>query len=271
MDTKAIMTQTPTPTPPIMQRYSTGSNIRSPPKAPRAKKRATGPQRFKTTPWSLVKRAIVTGEPTAETRNALRELLDIYRPALIYWIEMHRKLAVGEAEDLVHGFVLRVIERNLLAKADPVRGRLRNLLCRSLWNHAATQGQRTCREVPLELEDDRSVLPSGDPAADRSFDRAWARLLVARAKAKVFEAHYPKKATLFAELIRWIDSDADGETAAAVGARLGKTANAVTQAACVLRGHLREQIRAEVAETLMRPQDVDDELKLLLAALEDET
>jgi RNA polymerase sigma-70 factor (ECF subfamily) len=245
-----------------------------PPAAPGVEGHATVGYGFERTRWTLVRRAVVTGEHTDETRQALREWVELYRPALVAWIKRSRGLSSDRAEEVVDDFLLRVIERNLLARADPARGRLRSFLCRCLWNHVASLDRRSRREVPLGEEDDGAPVSSVDPVADRVFDRTCAQSLVARATATVFAERYaadPRKAALFAELLRWILSDADGETAAAVGARVGRTANAVHQAAHVLRGYLREQIRTDVAKTLMRPEDVDDEVRLLLAALEEET
>lgn len=266
------MTATPMPAP---RRCPTAVAERGR-KAPGAGKQAMGSRRFKTTRWTLVRRAIGTGEPPAEeARAALAELLESYRAPLLSWIMERREPDRARAEDLVHGLFLRVIERNLLARADRERGRLRVFLCRCLWNYASDQHKLVKREVSLGAEEGDGDAPeSAGEAPDRSFDRAWAQLLVARAKAKVFEARYagdPEKAALFTELVRWLESDADGETAAAVGARLGKSANAMYQAALTLKGHLRAQIRAEVAETLERREDLDDEMGLLLSALEDET
>ena len=84
-------------------------------KAPSAKRQAMGSRRFKTTVWTLVMRAILTGEPTDETRAALEELLRSYRAPLLSWVMEHLEPNRGRAEDLVHGFFRRIIERKIRA------------------------------------------------------------------------------------------------------------------------------------------------------------
>lgn len=236
---------------------------------PDLRMRALGSRRFRLTRWSLVERVAYGGPEDA--RAALAELLQRYRAPLTHWIKEQLHLDDVQAEEAVHGYLGRAIEENLFAKADRERGRLRTFLCRSLWNDAVSRYRRTRSEVPLDPDGDAPP-QSLAPAVERSFDRMWAQRLVTQAKAKVLAAHYSKDAAkaLFEELVRWIESDSDGETAAEVGARLGKNANAVYQAAFVLKGHLRAQVRADVAETLIHRKDVDQEISALLAAMEED-
>jgi hypothetical protein len=237
-----------------------------------AGRRAPGSRRFRPTRRSLVERAARgSGD---EARAALAELLSSYRAPLVCWIKRRLDLDDDQAEEAVHAYFGRVIKENLFARFDHERGRLRTFLCRSLLNDAVSQQRRVRREVSLDaVEHDGGALQNRDATADRSLDRAWARCLVARAKARVLAAHYdksPAQKALFGELVCWIEGDAGGETAAEVGARLGKTANAVYLAAFALKGRLRAQIRAEVAGTLAHREDLNHELSTLLAALEED-
>jgi DNA-directed RNA polymerase specialized sigma24 family protein len=105
---------------------------------------------------------------------------------------------------------------------------------------------------------------STDP--DAGFDREWAQESIARAmeslraesqasgKGKLFEA-------LQASLIG--EEPARSETAA----RLGMTVDAVKVAVHRLRHRYRGLLRAEIAETVSDPSDVDDEMRQLVAAL----
>jgi DNA-directed RNA polymerase specialized sigma24 family protein len=272
---------TPHPSPWVRSYHSTGSHLRRSiggeqrPRRRPGKPRGAGLKLFQiATRWDLISRARAAGGTTGERRTAQAEVLEIYRPALIEWIKVDRGLDDGPARELVQAFLVRVIAENLLARADRERGRLSNFLSACLRNQANTQARRDGRQVPLP--EDGAELPSVNPAADRVRDRKLANGLVTRAKAKVFEDHYaksPEAATLFDELIARIEGEADGERAAALGARLGLTAKEVYTATDRLKDQLHAQILREMAAIMRRKgrRDVDDEIRLLIAALEDES
>src|SRR5687767_9577992 len=93
--------------------------------------------RFPTTQWSLVARAGAAGE--AARREALGVLLERYRPALRAHL-LSRRIRPERADDLVQGFITdKLIEKDLLARADKSRGRLRHFLQAALENYAANQ------------------------------------------------------------------------------------------------------------------------------------
>ncbi|MCA9117581.1 MAG: hypothetical protein KDA79_21070 [Planctomycetaceae bacterium] len=138
-----------------------------------------GPQsefgRFDETHWSVVNQA-ACGDP-ASRREALGRLLEQYYPAMRAHLVISRQLTHDQADDLLQGFVHeQILVRDLIATADPQRGRFRSLLLRSLNNFVTSsfrarnaEKRSPGRAVTLELE-----LGSRQSSSDE-FDIAWAR------------------------------------------------------------------------------------------------
>lgn len=271
---------TPHPSPAPRRYRSTGSHLRRSIHSMGRPRPRPGHLRAKlfaiATRWDLVSRARAADSTSEDRREALAEWLEVYRTALVDWIKVARRLDDAQARELVQGFLVKAVDRNLLARAERKRGRLSAWLSTCLWNYAEDQDRPGRRLVPLLEDDDHPTLPHVDAVADRARDRKFGNDLVARAKAQVFQDHYaasPQTAALFNALRPRIEGDTGGETAAVVGARLGITANDVYTATAELKEHLRAQILKEMAKTLRRKgrKDVEEEIRLLIAALEEES
>ncbi len=77
---------------------------------------------------------------SVEQSVALGDLLARYLPALRAFLISELRLDAHRAEDLLQGFVAeRVVEQNLLARADQRRGRFRTFLLACLRNHVGMQ------------------------------------------------------------------------------------------------------------------------------------
>jgi RNA polymerase sigma-70 factor (ECF subfamily) len=127
---------------------------------------------FPSTRWSLIFSA--HDQDSARRREALEELLQLYLPALRAHLLYRRKIERDRAEELLQGFVAdQIFQRDMLARADPARGRFRSFLLKSLENYVGKQRQREVRrrEVALERE------PAGGATAD-VFEVQWARQLL---------------------------------------------------------------------------------------------
>src|SRR4051795_12436921 len=86
---------------------------------------------FPTTRWSLVGRAAARG--TDNGRLALSELLQIYLPALKAHLVGPLRIDEHRADDLLQGFLAdKVVEQNMIALADPTRGKFRTFLLTAL-------------------------------------------------------------------------------------------------------------------------------------------
>jgi RNA polymerase sigma-70 factor (ECF subfamily) len=145
---------------------------------------------FHTTAWTDVLRAGTDNPDRA--REALETLLARYwKPVYCY---LRRKgYENDEAKDLTQGFFHTVVlERGLLTKADPARGRFRAFLLTALDRYCAdahrmqTAKKRRPEGALLDLD---AVGPLPGPAPETSpeqaFHAAWAAVLIDQALASV--------------------------------------------------------------------------------------
>ncbi len=221
---------------------------------------------FDETKWSLVLRA------GAAAPGALQELCRAYRaPLQAFALRIERD--PERAEDVVQGFLTHVVEQNMIGAADPARGSFRAFLRKALRNYAinvdrAGKARKRGGEASF-AEPDFDALVSDDPAADRLYDRAWARALLDRALARLRDEQRarPDKGAVFEALCERLEGDDDGATLLEAAKRLGKTEGALKLSLFRLRRRYFDLVRAEVAATVPGPEDVDPELRNLRSAL----
>jgi RNA polymerase sigma-70 factor (ECF subfamily) len=234
------------------------------------------PVRFATTRWSLVL-AAGGGEASAESSRALADLCGAYWYPL-YAHARRRGLSRDEAQDRTQAFFARLLETGDLADADRTRGRFRTFL-RAAFDHFLSNardfdralrrgGGRPLLSLDIPLGESRLGLePADTETPERIFDRRWALALLDRALNRLRdEYHFAGKAALFEALRPALAGDRS-TSYAEVAARLQMTEGAVKVAVHRLRARCRDLVRAEVAETVGDPEDVDDELRHLFAAL----
>ena len=136
--------------------------------------------RFPTTHWSLVGRAgVADGE-------ALGRLLARYLPALVAHLVHGKRLPPEEAEDLVQDFVAgKILQKNLISRADPDLGKFRTLLLTSLDRFLIDQIR--AKKAKMRSPGDGQIVAMGEgkPLAQAvatssdAFDQAWARRILA--------------------------------------------------------------------------------------------
>jgi RNA polymerase sigma-70 factor (ECF subfamily) len=231
--------------------------------------------RFATTRWSLVLAAGHRSSP--ESDRALAALCSAYWYPL-YAHARRRGLGADEAEDRTQSFFARLLEKGDLAVADRRRGRFRAFLLAAFdhflaneWDkaHALRRGggrpvlslDRASAESRLGLE------PAHASTPERLFDRRWALTVLDHALTRLRdESHADGKGDLFDALAPALAGDR-ATPYAALADRVGMKEGAVKVAVHRLRARAREILRQEVAETVDSPDEVDDELRQLFAAL----
>ncbi len=225
---------------------------------------------FLTTRWSLVLSA-----GRGESREALESLCTSYWYPL-YAFARRKGEPHERAADLVQGFFVVLLERRDLDGLAPERGRFRSFLLVALSHHMSNERDRERAQkrggdvVKLSLADADTrygLEPSHDASPEALFERQWALQVLERTFERLAGEHdAPEKRALFDALKSELQG-ASELTYADIAARLGTTEGAVNSAAHRLRKRWRELLRAEVAGTLSDPDDVDDELRGLFAAL----
>ena len=154
--------------------------------------RYAGGGRLPTTHWSLVGRA---GLDDAEAkREALGELLVCYMPALQAHLVYGKRFSTHEADDLLQEFIAsRVIEKDLLSRADRQFGRFRTFLLTALDRfvidriRAETAKKRAPDGRRLVGIGDRAEFVPSERQPSDAFDVAWARNVIAAAMRSMQE------------------------------------------------------------------------------------
>ena len=231
--------------------------------------------RFPTTQWTLISRLRSGDEDIA--RRALDDLCLQYHYPLYFYIR-RRGLEHHDAQDVLHGFLAKLLRLESLKQAHEERGRLRGWLATALkrflinWfrDHAASR-----QELSLEAEKQiaeaegrflRERLVDED-TPERIFERRWATELLrhvqhklrldyaARGKTNLFEALLP--ALMAGGSLR-------GEDAPEIADALGMSHGALRVAMTRLLKDYRVLLREEVLQTVDSPEMVDDELAHLV-------
>jgi RNA polymerase sigma-70 factor (ECF subfamily) len=230
---------------------------------------------FATTRWSLVAAA---KDPTApHAREALADLCRLYWYPVYAYVR-RRGRDHHAAQDLTQAFFARLLEKNDLAAADQTRGRFRSYLLTSCQHflanahdHEAAKkrgGGRT--RVPLDFAgaDGRYARePVDESPPERAFDREWALGLLDRTLDGLRTEYAESgRAKLFDALKGCLAGGADVPYADLAGA-LGMTEGAVKVAIHRLRQRYRDRLRTVIADTVATPEEVDDEIRDLFAAL----
>ena len=217
----------------------------------------------------------------SETPNARAALEQLCRN---YWAPLYAYVRrVGhqpeDAQDLTQAFFARLLAGHILAQADSQRGRFRSFLLASLkhflaheWEKARAQkrGGRV-QFVPLDFDTAESRCA---PAAasrdtpDKVFDRHWALALLDVVLARLRKEYNDSgRDDLFLGLKPTLEGGRSGAPYRDLGGRLGLSEGAVKVAAHRLRLRYRELLRAEIANTVSGPEEVEEELRQLFAAL----
>ncbi len=215
-------------------------------------------------------------DPRAD--GALGELCQIYwRP--LYGYLRGRGYGAEEAQDLTQGFFARMLERQSIRTADPARGRFRAFLLTALKRFVINEHERNTAlqrggrhlHVPLDFEDaERTYVLErrNDDTPERVFDRKWAAITLDRALRRLREeCDRAGKSAEARALLPYLTDTGDLPGYKAIGAELGLTEGAVKVAVHRLRQRFGAMLRVEVADTVMAPDDVDDEMRELIRAV----
>ena len=240
------------------------------------------PDRFTTTRWSVVLSCADPNIAEEAARQALAELCKIYwRP--IFAFTCRRGYSIPDAQDLTQDFFLMILEGDLLKRADPSRGRFRSLLLKALQNfliddsirkHARKRGgdrqfvswDEWMAEAPSHLS--ISAQQAESWAAEKIYDVRWAATAVENALRRLGEECEARgRRRVFDVLSDCLAAERVDISYQKLSRTLGVPEASVKRLVHQLRQRYRALLRAEVAETVEKPDDVDDELRYLCAAL----
>jgi RNA polymerase sigma-70 factor (ECF subfamily) len=240
---------------------------------------AEGSGLFTTTHWSVVLAARQPDSPQAG--EALEQLCRAYWPP-VYAYARRAGHSPEDAHDLTQGFFAHLIETESFSRLDPERGRFRSFLLGAFKHFLAHERDRAqalkrgggVHWIRLDPATDGSVsagAPSDVHSPDRVYDERWAAALLERVLGRLRqECAQSGRGELFDAFKECLVGQPVEGGYAGVAARLGMTEGAAKMTVTRLRDRYRRLLRAEVAQTLVNADEVDDELRQLLAILRGE-
>lgn len=233
----------------------------------------------RTTRWTLV---MASNGATPDARAALSELCELYYHPVIRFLRSEGRTEELSRE-LTQDFFTRILRGSGFGTADPGKGRFRSYLWGCLRHFLADRRkseQRLKRGGGIlpesldgggaqeESEEDPQLAKDPNLTPDAAFDREWALSILNRS-LETLQGDYLKdgRGKQFDVLKPWLMGNPPDSSQQEAARRLGQNEGAVKVAVHRLRRRLREILRAEIAQTLRDPGQIDEELRSLVAAL----
>lgn len=232
---------------------------------------------FAPTRWTLVLAAQGTqGASSTIAGRAMAELCAMYWRPLYHYV--HRcGHTHHEAEDLTQEFFARLLAKKYVNSVDPAKGRFRSFLLASLKHFLANErdhiraqkrgGNRVVISLDGLAEEARLALePADSLTPEKAFDQAWARTVLQQTLTNLrAEFVAAGRENLFDALKYCLTGDTGPDKQSELAARLGLSTGAFKVAIHRLRRRYREILRAEIAQTVSAPEQVEDEIRQLFA------
>jgi RNA polymerase sigma-70 factor (ECF subfamily) len=225
---------------------------------------------FATTHWSVLL-AVKQGD-TPEAAAALENLCRTYWPPLYAYIRREGHNAT-EAQDLTQEFFGRLLAREYLQRVEQQEGKFRSFLLAYLKHFLAEQRRKAGAQkrgggqvfVPLEpASGDEGYLlePVDELTPDQVFERRWAQATFQSTLNRLREEYAVRGQTaLFERLQNYQPRQPGGPSYADIGREFGMTEAAVKSIVQRMRHRHSELLREEIAHTVRRPEEIDDELR----------
>jgi RNA polymerase sigma-70 factor (ECF subfamily) len=231
----------------------------------------TAPRSFASTRWTLIVNAADAGSPRQDA--ALAALCETYWQPVYAFIRRSGR-SPDDARDLTQMFFVRVLEKGFFKEADRSRGRFRSFLFASVRHFLANQHDWSVAKkrgggapiLSLEFDDGErryTLEPADTETPEDSYARSWAATVLESAMTRVARKYEESgRGDVFARLKPYLTGDEPESYAelAAGGGNPGQLRVAVHR----LRRDYGKALREVIADTVEKPEDVDEELKYLL-------
>jgi len=230
---------------------------------------------FDDTQWFTVRKA---GSPESPDSDAARaDLSQTYWYPIYFYV---RRLGHSpeDAQDLTQEFFARVWQKNYLQSADREKGKFRSFLLTMLkrfladeWDRAHRQkrggGQETISLDAQDTEFRHRSEPADEMTPEKAFERSWVKTLMDQVLSRLTqECVAAGKAEVFQELRPFLTCE-DKTPCAEAAQKLNMSENNLKVTVHRLRHRYRELLRAEIARTAATPEEVEEEIRELFAAL----
>lgn len=231
---------------------------------------------FATTHWSVVL-AAGQGE-SLEATVALEQLCRAYWYPL-YAHARRRGHVIEEAQDLTQEFFARLLARRWISRADARRGRFRSFLLGAFDHFLANEWDRArCEKrgggqahFPFDaLAAERLYLLEPGPGlnAEELYERDWALRLLEQVRGRLREEYVRAgQAERFELWERFLPGEESPPSYAAAAGQFGVAEGTLKSGVHRLKQRYGQLLREEISQTVAGPEEVEDELRHLLAIL----
>ncbi len=202
----------------------------------------------------------------------------------MYWYPLYaytrrRGFDAHEAQDMVQGFFARFLSKNYLEGVSAERGKFRSFLLVALNHFLANEhdraqaqkrgGGQTLISLDEETAEGRySHEPSSSLTPEVIYERRWALAVMDEALQRLQkEFASTGREAQFERLKGFLEGDVARGAYDLAAADLGVGARAVAMAVHRLRQRYRELVREEVAQTVGKPDEVEEEMRHLITVL----
>lgn len=231
-----------------------------------------GTSRFPTTSWTLIVNA---RDPDHQvSREALGRLCGSYWYPVFAFIR-RKGLDSDQARDCTQDFFAALLEKDYLVGVERAKGNFRSFLLAAVGHFLSNQfaaeraqkrggGQRF---LSLEMENAEGIyrnVPADSLTPEALFEYSWATSLLQRILQRLRDGYSDRDFEVLKPFLVGEEARGDG---IATAERLGMSTGAFKVAIHRLRKRYRDVLRAEIAETVADPTQVDDEIRYLLTVL----
>jgi DNA-directed RNA polymerase specialized sigma24 family protein len=231
---------------------------------------------FATTQWELV--LCASQAPSPQATEALENLCRAYWYP-VYAFVRRKGYDAHQAQDLTQEFFARIAQKNSLSGAQRERGKFRSYLLGALQHFLSDQRDRANaakrgggKEL-VSLDDEAALAlfaleQRSDLSPENHFEKRWAITILERAFTRVgLEFEKSGRGALFEQLKSFLAEPSDPGEYKHIAGKIGMRPSTLAVAVHRLRQRYRELVREEVAATIVAPEEVEDELRHLLATL----
>lgn len=231
---------------------------------------------FTTTHWSVVLAASHRDSPEAD--EALAALCRTYWSPL-YAFTRRRGYDENQAKDMTQEFFARLLQKNYLRAVDRRKGKFRSFLLAAL-EHFLANEWRNARALKrgggvavISIDDDLAEqqylqVPSTGLSPDQVFVRQWAMTLLEKVLDQLRQEFVlAGKEAQFEQIKVFLTGEKRPISYAELAMKLQMTEAALKMAVSRMRQRYRELLHTEITNTVSSPEEVEEELRALFAAL----
>lgn len=231
---------------------------------------------FTTTHWSVVLTAKAGHSPLAA--EALEKLCRTYWPPLYAFIQRDG-YSRTDAQDLTQKFFQHLLARDFLVHLKNRDGKFRSFLLTFLKHFLSDERDRAAAQKrggdkvfiswdEFAAEDHNPFEPADTLTPDQIYEKRWAETIIQQALGRLRDEYVSQgKAELYDQLKDLAPGERGEQTYAELGKRFSLSESAIKSAMHRLRTRYQRILQEEIAQTVMRPEDVEEEIRYLIQVL----